>query len=115
MFLSTSVLLELRLWPDSSVEDAAFCQKLRTLPALSDFGIPSCGLVGGERLIWPCNEAILSLIWKVEGEFRRLEPGETSLRVVSSAIADNAFDLDVDLEMRRGAMEEDDDDDLSGS
>ena len=45
--------------------------------------------------------ASLSLIWKGEGEFRREEPGEMSLREVSSPTPASAF-LELLFVMRRG-------------
>ena len=88
LFTSPSVLLGCRLCPGSGVPPfaAAVSQKLRTLPALSLLTIPGCGLVGGDLLAAVCSAATFSLIWNVEGEFRRLEPGEISRSVVSSAI-----------------------------
>jgi hypothetical protein len=84
---------------------AAFCQNVRTLLALSDLTIPSGGLGGTSLVTAVCNAATFSLIWNVEGEFRRLLPGEISRSVVSSAIAAKLLLLLVLLEMRNGETE----------
>ena len=105
MFLtSSSALLPCLLCPElsSGVEVVAFCQKLRTLLALSDLTIPNCGLAGGDLLRDVCSCASFSLIWKVEGEFRRDEPGEMSLRVVSSIMVESALLREFDFAIRRG-------------
>ena len=90
LLTSPSVLLGCRLCPGSGVPcfaaAAVVSQKLRTLPALSLLTIPSCGLAGGDLFTAVCSAATFSLIWNVEGEFRRLDPGEMSRSVVSSAI-----------------------------
>ena len=105
MFLtSSSALLPCLLCPElsSGVEVVAFCQKLRTLLALSDFTIPNCGLAGGDLLRDVCSCASFSLIWKVDGEFRRDEPGEMSLRVVSSIMVESVLLREFDFAIRRG-------------
>src|SRR5579859_3779689 len=88
LLTSPSVLLGCRLCPESGVPlfAAAVSQKLRTLPALSLLTIPSCGLACGDLFTAVCKAATFSLIWNVEGEFRRLDPGEISRSDVSSAI-----------------------------
>src|SRR5579862_3974835 len=88
LLTSPSDLLCCRLWPPSGVPPfaAAVSQKLRTLPALSLLTMPNCGLAGGDLFTAVCKAATLSFIWNVEGELRRLEPGEMSRRVVSSAM-----------------------------
>lgn len=106
---SPSVLLGCRLCPPSGVPlfAVAVSQKLRTLPALSLLTIPGCGLAGGDLLTAVCNAATLSLIWNVEGEFRRLDPGEISRSVVSSAIDARVLLRLVLFDMRSGETFED--------
>ena len=84
----------------------AFTQKLRALLVLSDLTIPRRGLVGGVLLTVVCNAAIFSLIWKVDGELRRLDPGEMSRRAVSSVIAESVLFLLLPFGIRRGCMAE---------
>lgn len=49
--------------------------------------------------------AIFSLIWNVDGELRRLEPGEMSRRDVSSVTVESVLLLLLLFEMRRGETE----------
>jgi hypothetical protein len=58
------------------------------------------GLVGGVLEAFS-RAASLSLSWKVEGEFRREEPGEMSLSVVSS-LTPPSVRLELLFVMRRG-------------
>ena len=73
------------------------------LSPLTTPGEPIWGELVGEDLFAFSKAASLSLIWNVEGEFRRLETGEMSLRtVLVSSLTPASWVLEVVFAMRRG-------------